>query len=45
MDSEIPILLRIGIVSAMFGLIILLISVLREQIIARKTDIYKEIRQ
>ena len=44
-DSEIPILLRIGIVSAMFGLIILLISVLRERLIARKTDIYKEIRQ
>lgn len=44
-DPEIPVPMKVGILCAMFGLTILLISVLRERLIARKTDIYKEIRQ
>ncbi|MFQ6082807.1 MAG: anti-sigma factor family protein [Candidatus Aminicenantia bacterium] len=44
-DPTVPLFLKIGILAFIGGLIILLISVLREQIFMRKRERYKEVRK
>ena len=44
-DQDLPLVVKIGMVGALFGIIILFVSAARERFIARKTDVYKEIEQ
>ena len=44
-DSDVPLLVKTGIFSAAAGLVILFVSIIRERILDRKTDVYKEIRK
>ena len=44
-DSNTPILLKIGIFGALLGLILLLISVLREKLFVRRHERYKEVQR
>ena len=44
-DSQEPLVIKIGVTSAILGAIILFISVLRERLFIRKTDKYKEIEK
>ena len=44
-DTEIPMIIKIGIFSAILGVVVLLISVLREKLFMRKNERYKEIRR
>jgi anti-sigma factor (TIGR02949 family) len=42
-DEEIPALIKTGIAAAVIGLMLLFISVLRQRLIARKTDKYEDV--
>jgi ABC-type bacteriocin/lantibiotic exporter with double-glycine peptidase domain len=44
-DNSTPILIRIGVVSLVFGLLVLLFSVIREKLFTYKSDKYKEIQR
>ncbi len=44
-DTGMPFIVKAGILGVFFGAVVLFVSVLRERIIARKTDIYREIEQ
>jgi predicted anti-sigma-YlaC factor YlaD len=44
-DSSIPLLLKIGILSALGGVVVLLVSLLREQLFVRKRERYKEVEK
>jgi len=44
-DASVPIILKIGILSVLGGLIVLLVSLLREQLFVRKRERYKEIEK
>ncbi len=43
LDPEPPLIMKIGVSTATLGVIILLVSVLRERLFIRKTERYKEI--
>ncbi len=43
LNSEVPLLLKIGIGCGIFGLIVLLVSILRERLFAKKRDRYDEV--
>ena len=45
MNSTVPILLRVGVGVGLIGLIILLVSVLRERLFARKHERYEEVER
>ena len=44
-DKDMPLIVKTGMLGVLFGIIILFVSVMRERIIARKTDVYREIEQ
>ena len=44
-DETIPIVLRIGIGLGLLGLVILLVSIFREKLFARKHERYKEVQR
>lgn len=44
-DNSTPVIVKIGIVSLVFGLLVLLFSVLREKFFTYKNDKYKEIKR
>ena len=44
-DSSTPLLLKIGILTALGGVVILLVSLLREQLFVRKRERYKEVEK
>jgi len=44
-DNNIPVFVKIGIVSLVFGFLVLLFSVIREKLFTYKTDKYKEIQR
>jgi predicted anti-sigma-YlaC factor YlaD len=44
-DASVPLILKIGILSVLGGLIVLLVSLLREQLFVRKRERYKEIEK
>ena len=44
-DNSTPVIVRIGTVSLVFGLLVLLFSVIREKLFTYKTDKYKEIQR
>lgn len=45
LDPEPPLIMKIGVSAAILGVIILLVSVLRERLFIRKTERYKEIER
>lgn len=44
-DASVPLILKIGILSVLGGLVVLLVSLLREQLFVRKRERYKEIEK
>ncbi len=44
-DDEAPLYIKLGVVALYGGLALLLLSVLRQQLIARKTDKYKDVQR
>lgn len=44
-DDEAPLYIKLGVVALYGGLALLLLSVLRQQLIARKTDKYKDVKR
>jgi len=44
-DASVPLILKIGILSVLGGLVVLLVSLLREQLFVRKRERYREIEK
>ena len=44
-DASVPLILKIGILSVLGGLVVLLVSLLREQLFVRKRERYREIER
>ncbi len=44
-DSSTPFLLKVGILAALGGIVVLLVSILREQIFVRNRERYKEVEK
>jgi hypothetical protein len=44
-DNSSPLIIKIGVVAAVFGLLVLLFSVLREKLFTFKNDKYKEVKR
>ncbi|MCK4646239.1 MAG: zf-HC2 domain-containing protein [Candidatus Aminicenantes bacterium] len=44
-DPSTPLLLKVGILTALGGIVVLLVSILREQIFVRKRERYKEVEK
>ena len=44
-DKTLPLIIRIGILSALAGLVVLFVSVVREKILLRKSDPYSEVQR
>ncbi|HDQ00369.1 MAG TPA: hypothetical protein ENN22_14475 [bacterium] len=44
-DTQLELVLKIGIIAVIAGLVILLVSVAREKLLLRKTDPYKEVQR
>ena len=42
-DTDLPMIVKIGIFSAILGVVVLLISVIREKFFLRKNERYKEV--
>jgi len=45
MDPSTPILLKVGILTVLGGMVVLLVSLLREQIFVHKRERYKEVEK